>query len=77
MHPLTIKDAEDWMQQQVSPYVVKEAALLFESGSVSDLDYVIGVSTPKHIRIKRVMDRDGVSRDEELFRQENRNRRCY
>jgi dephospho-CoA kinase len=63
-HPATIKDAEEWMRQQTAPYVIKEAALLFESGSVSGLDYVIGVHTPKHLRIKRVMDRDGISREE-------------
>lgn len=64
VHPLTIKDAEEWMKAQTGPYLVKEAALLFESGSVAGLDYVIGVSAPVHIRIKRVMDRDKVSREE-------------
>ncbi|MCU7550312.1 dephospho-CoA kinase [Chitinophagaceae bacterium LB-8] len=68
VHPLTIKDAQQWMEQQTAPYVIKEAALLFESGSVAGLDYVIGISTPKHLRIKRVMDRDGVSREEVLAR---------
>lgn len=64
VHPPTIKDAEDWMQKQTAPYVIKEAALLFESGSVSGLDYVIGVYAPVHLRIKRTMDRDKVSREE-------------
>jgi dephospho-CoA kinase len=64
VHPPTIKDAEDWMQRQTAPYVIKEAALLFESGSVSGLDYVIGVQAPVHLRIKRTMDRDGVNREE-------------
>jgi dephospho-CoA kinase len=68
VHPLTIKDAEQWMAQQTTPYVIKEAALLFESGSAAGLDYIIGVSTPKHLRIKRVMERDKVSREEILAR---------
>jgi dephospho-CoA kinase len=68
VHPLTIKDAQQWMARQTAPYVIKEAALLFESGSAAGLDYVIGVSTPKHIRIKRVMDRDKVSREEVMAR---------
>lgn len=68
VHPPTIKDAEAWMAQQTTPYVIKEAALLFESGSVSELDYVIGVYTPKHIRLKRVMDRDNTTREEVLNR---------
>src|SRR5919112_3455377 len=58
VHPPTIKDAQDWMQQQTAPYVIKEAALLFESGSVRELDYVIGVQSPLELRIQRVMERD-------------------
>ncbi len=42
VHPATIKDAEHWMKQQTSPYIIKEAALLFESGSNKYLDIVIG-----------------------------------
>ncbi|HEY0751170.1 MAG TPA: dephospho-CoA kinase [Chitinophagaceae bacterium] len=68
VHPPTIRDAEKWMSNQNSPYVIKEAALLFESGSVASLDYVIGVRAPVALRIKRVMDRDGVSRDEVMRR---------
>lgn len=68
VHPPTIRDAEEWMKRQTTPYVIKEAALLFESGSVSGLDYVIGVHAPTHLRIKRTMDRDGVSRHEVLAR---------
>lgn len=64
VHPPTIRDAESWFEKQTAPYVVKEAALLFESGSVQGLDYVIGVFAPVHLRIKRVMDRDGSSREE-------------
>jgi dephospho-CoA kinase len=60
VHPATIADAAKWFQQQKAPYVIKEAALLFESGSAEGLDYVIGVSAPETIRIKRVTDRDAV-----------------
>jgi dephospho-CoA kinase len=68
VHPLTIKDAEEWMQQQTTPYIIKEAALLFEAGSASVLDYIIGVSTPQPLRITRVMERDGTSREDVLSR---------
>lgn len=64
VHPPTIRDAENWMKEQTAPYVIKEAALLFETGSVSGLDYVVGVFAPTHLRLKRVMDRDNASRDE-------------
>jgi dephospho-CoA kinase len=68
VHPPTLRDAEGWMKKQKAPYVIKEAALLFESGSASDLDYIIGVQAPSHYRIKRVMERDGVKREDVINR---------
>jgi len=68
VHPPTIRDAEEWMQRQTTPYVIKEAALLFESGSASGLDYIIGVQAPSHYRIKRVMERDGIKREDVINR---------
>jgi len=67
-HPITMKDAEEWMNRQISPYVIKEAALLFESGAAGQLDYVIGVYAPQHIRVKRVMERDGMPVEEVMKR---------
>jgi dephospho-CoA kinase len=60
VHPATIKDAEEWIKIQRAAYVIKEAALIFESGSNKALDYVIGVQSPPELRIKRVMDRDNI-----------------
>jgi len=71
VHPATIGDADLWMKNQDSPYVIKEAALLFESGAAEHLDYVIGIYAPSHIRIKRVMERDGLSREDVLKRMKN------
>jgi dephospho-CoA kinase len=68
VHPPTLRDAEEWMKRQTAPYVIKEAALLFESGSASGLDYVVGVQAPSHYRIKRAMERDGLKREEVLGR---------
>lgn len=68
VHPATIRAADHWMKQQCTPYVVKEAALMFESGSAANVDYVIGVHSPQHMRIKRVMDRDGLTREQVLLR---------
>lgn len=64
VHPATIKDAVEWIQIQKAPYVIKEAALIFESGSNKNLDYVIGVRSPLVLRIQRAMDRDNISADE-------------
>ncbi|MEO7394191.1 MAG: dephospho-CoA kinase [Chitinophagaceae bacterium] len=68
-HPVTIEDAEKWMnEQQTAPYIIKEAALLFESGAADRLDYIIGVYAPQHIRVKRVMRRDQLPIEEVMKR---------
>ncbi|MFT3824464.1 MAG: dephospho-CoA kinase [Chitinophagaceae bacterium] len=68
VHPATIRAGEKWMEQQTAPYAVKEAALIFESGSQSELDHVIGVAAPLSLRIHRTMQRDNVTREEVLAR---------
>ncbi|MCW3080980.1 dephospho-CoA kinase [Segetibacter sp.] len=68
VHPATIAAANKWMNDQQTPYVIKEAALMFETGSVSNLDYVVGVHAPQHVRIQRVMDRDNIDREQVLLR---------
>jgi dephospho-CoA kinase len=52
------------MTRQEAPYIIKEAALIFESGSAELLDYVIGVYAPSPLRIKRTMERNHLSYDE-------------
>ncbi len=71
VHPATIRDAGKWMSQQKSLYTIKEAALIFESGAAEELDYVIGVSAPGHIRIKRAMERNNVSHEDIVKRINN------
>jgi len=71
VHPVTIRDAEQWMEKQTSPYVLKEAALMFESEAFHYVDKVIGVSAPSSLRIQRTMQRDGITREEVLHRMEN------
>src|SRR5690606_18519394 len=58
VHPAVRNDFSIWVGRQDSPYVLKEAALLFESGSHKDLDKIINVSSPLKIRISRVLMRD-------------------
>jgi dephospho-CoA kinase len=70
-HPATIKDAGEWIKKQSSPYIIKEAALLFESGANKNLDHVIGVYAPLPLRIKRVIARDN-STEEEVKKRINR-----
>jgi dephospho-CoA kinase len=68
VHPATKKDGENWMHQQTTAYAIHEAALIFEAKVSDRLDYVIGISSPVELRIKRAMERDNVTREEVLKR---------
>ena len=62
VHPAVERDFNNWVEEfQNLPFVVKEAAILFENGGYKKLDRNILVTAPEEIRIKRVMKRDGVS----------------
>lgn len=64
VHPVVFKDFDDWVQNQKAPFLVKEAAILFESGSYKDCDLIISVVADQGIRIQRVLNRDGSSAEE-------------
>jgi dephospho-CoA kinase len=64
VHPVTIRNAALWARHQTTPYVIKEAALLFESEAFHHVDRVIGVFAPEAVRVQRTMRRDGISRQE-------------
>ncbi|ANI88815.1 dephospho-CoA kinase [Arachidicoccus ginsenosidimutans] len=68
VHPATIRAADEWMEKQKTPYVLKEAALLFEAGTVAGLDAIIGVYAPLELRVHRVMQRSNLSRKEVMER---------
>ncbi len=68
MHPATLRDADEWINRQSVPYIIKEAALIFESGSHKSLDYVIGVKAPLHLRLQRAMKRDNISKEDAMAR---------
>lgn len=63
VHPATIRFGNEWLARQTYPYAIKEAALLFETGTAAQLDFIIGVYAPDALRIHRVMERDNVSRE--------------
>jgi dephospho-CoA kinase len=70
VHPFTIQDGKEWMKKQTSPYAIKEAALIFESGSQGEFDCLIGVFAPTTLRIHRTIQRDQVEREKVLSRME-------
>lgn len=72
VHPAVFKAFDSWAEQEVKdgvPYVLKEAAVLFESSSYKFCDKTIMVTAPLELRIKRVMHRDGITRQEVLNRE--------
>ena len=59
VHPAVHKDFLKWkMQYRNAPYVIEEAALLFETGAYRELDMTILVIAPIKLRIERIMERD-------------------
>ncbi|MBL0310712.1 MAG: dephospho-CoA kinase [Bacteroidetes bacterium] len=71
VHPAVFRDTERWIEEQKktkSPYVLKEAALLIESGSYKNLDKLVVVTAPLELRIKRVEKRDSVTRSQVMKR---------
>jgi dephospho-CoA kinase len=65
IHPLVADDFEKWCTLHSDKlYIIKEAAILFESGAYRQMDEIICVTAPENIRIQRVIERDGVSEKE-------------
>ena len=65
VHPRVKKDFEAWKSKQKGmSYVLKEAAILFESGASEDCDKVITVEAPQELRIARIVERDRKSKAE-------------
>ena len=62
VHPAVIRYTAAWIEQQTSPYIIKEAAIFFESGTNKGIDIMVGVSAPLELRIQRAMQRDNISR---------------
>jgi dephospho-CoA kinase len=65
IHPAVRKNYLNWcLQFAEEPYTLYEAAILFESGHYQEMDKVICVTAPEALRIRRVMERDRLTRRE-------------
>jgi dephospho-CoA kinase len=71
VHPATIKDAAAWVSLQTSAYTLKEAALIFESGTQAQYDFIIGVAAPKALRLHRAMQRNNSTKEQVEQRMQN------
>jgi len=63
IHPEVKNHFNNWLKNQKTTYIIKEAAILYESGAYKHLDKVIVVTAPEKIRIKRVMKRDNTDKN--------------
>lgn len=67
IHPRVGQDFLDWSNQNAqAPYLLKEAALMFESGSYLALNKVITVFAPNEVRIKRILKRDPFRSEDQI-----------
>jgi dephospho-CoA kinase len=65
IHPLVREDLRKWIARNANvPYIIQEAAILFESGFDSEFDKIILVVSPHDLVLKRLRDRDGLSEKE-------------
>lgn len=72
IHPVVEKEFEKWcLQYNYLPYVIEEAALLFENGMYKKLDVLITVFAPEALRIQRVLNRDLITSEQVLERIKN------
>jgi dephospho-CoA kinase len=72
IHPAVRENYRNWcIENSRAAYTIYEAAILFESGHYKEMDKIICVTAPEEMRIKRVMERDGVTREEVKRRMAN------
>ena len=72
VHPAVAIVFEDFKKQHANaPFVINEAAILFETGGYKNYDVVILVTAPKSDRIERIINRDGSTKAEVIKRMKN------
>ncbi len=71
VHPAVRFHFMDWVKTQTSSYVIQETALIFENNAKHNYDFVILVTAPKEIRVKRVLERDGTEEQAIINRMDN------
>jgi dephospho-CoA kinase len=71
VHPVVFENFTKWTLMQSSPYVIMEAAILFESGGSEFVDRIATVVAPVEQRIKRVIQRNKLSQEQVMDRMRN------
>ncbi len=68
VHPAVKRDFLNWAAEQNAPYVIEESAIIFENGLEKGFDKVILVIADQEVRIRRVMKRDKVLKEQVIAR---------
>ena len=71
VHPAVAEHFAQWVALQTFPYVIKEVAILFETGGHAHVNKSLLITAPKELRIQRVMERDDCTEKEVLVRMAN------
>ena len=71
VHPVVFDHFKRWEMDQTAPYVIMEAAILFESGASKLVDRIATVVAPIEERVERVIHRNSLSREQILERMRN------
>jgi dephospho-CoA kinase len=71
VHPIVLDHFKHWEQKQTAPYVIMEAAILFESGASKLVDKIAVVVAPMEERVNRVIHRNSLSREQVIERMRN------
>jgi dephospho-CoA kinase len=71
VHPVVFEHFRKWDMEQTAPYVIMEAAILFESGASKLVDRIATVVAPMEERVERVIHRNNLSREQVMERMRN------
>jgi dephospho-CoA kinase len=71
VHPVVLEYFNQWVKLQDTPYVIIEAAILFESGAFRLVDKILTVIAPIEERISRVIKRNNLTRNQVMNRIKN------
>ncbi len=71
IHPKVAEHFKKWSIEQDAPYIIKEAAILYENDGYKKCDFTILITAPLELRIERVLKRDSITKDEILDRIKN------
>ena len=64
VHPVVHQDYLEWVNQQSQDIVAYESAIVLEHGNEGKFDVVVVVSCPEKLRLERIQQRDGLTKDE-------------